>query len=413
MKKILKYSMNIGLVGATIAPVAAVVSCGGAKDSTSPVYAVSDGGNKLDHSFNEQAYDAARWFSGSDKHFIDSDGKTDGIGNSYKDIDTRDSLGKKKTIIAAGFKHGDAIKAYTGESRFILIDYVLTDDKYNPIVKDNVLTPIVKDNVLTINFKTSEVGFEAGYAAAKKAYAVDPTDPKVATFGSAAFDSVTNFMYGFAEGVKYYNTNTKKVELVKDSNDAHYPIIGDTEFKADKDQNVSNLAKALINDGVDVIFPVGGPQQETVATTIQSEKKEGKVFVIGVDADFAKAKPEFQNEILTSALKNIALATTAALQVIYGEDAGATAFDADKYQQITTETRAVFTQSATGEDLFGKSVLAGIAEGFVGLAGDAVLGDAAEIADVKAKAAESTATNPKPGAAANFANWLKTFNETK
>lgn len=404
MKKILKYSMNIGLVGATIAPVAAVVSCGGAKDSTSPVYAVSDGGNKLDHSFNEQAYDAARWFSGSDKHFIKSDGKTAGIGNSYKDIDTRDSLGKKKTIIAAGFKHGDPIKAYQGESNFILIDS--TSDK---------------QNVLNINFKTSEVGFEAGYAAAKKAYEVDKNDPKVATFGSAAFDSVTNFMYGFAEGVKYYNinpknaNNTKKVTLVKNyPNNAHYPIIGDTDFQADKDQNVSNLAKALIGDGVDVIFPVGGPQQETVATTIKNEQKEGKVFVIGVDADFAKAKPEFAKEILTSALKNIATATTAALQVIYdGEDAGATAFVANKYQQITTETRAVFTTLATGENLFGNSVLAGIAEGFVGLASDTVLGDATEITDVKAKAVENSATNPKPGDADEFAEWLKTFDKTK
>lgn len=123
-------------------------------------------------------------------------------------------------------------------------------------------------------------------------------------------------MDGFKAGVDFFNNGKAedaKVELVETQN----AFVGN--FEADKDNGVTTRANSLIKTGVDVIFPVAGPQEFTVARSILAMDKH--VRVIGVDTDMTKARDitdAIKGVTLGSATKQVEQAIVDAAGSIYG-----------------------------------------------------------------------------------------------
>jgi basic membrane protein A len=71
------------------------------------------------------------------------------------------------------------------------------------------------------------------------------------------------------------------------------------------------IGNELINQNVDVIFPVAG-QVGLGTTMVMIERDAG--YIIGVDSDWAIENPEFAAVILTSVLKNTDVTTYEIIQ---------------------------------------------------------------------------------------------------
>jgi basic membrane protein A len=108
-------------------------------------------------------------------------------------------------------------------------------------------------------------------------------------------------MTGYADGVKYYNQ--QKGKDVK--------VIGLKTFTGGFAAN--NTAKSIaanqINQGADVILPVGGPIFQSAGAAITDSGKS--VALLGADADVFTTFPTYDSLYFTSVLKGIKEATQA------------------------------------------------------------------------------------------------------
>ncbi len=86
-----------------------------------------------------------------------------------------------------------------------------------------------------------------------------------------------------------------------------------------------SIAAALINEGADVLFPVGGDQFGASSEAIKEAGIDG--VMIGVDKDVALTSPEYAPFVLTSAEKRM---TNAVYDIIAELSAGG-AFDGEAY----------------------------------------------------------------------------------
>ena len=80
----------------------------------------------------------------------------------------------------------------------------------------------------------------------------------------------------------------------------------------------------LLDQGVDVILPVGGPIYQGALTAIADSGDD--VALIGVDADFYETDPSTQDVVMTSILKNMKVSTYEAVMA-----AGNDEFDPEAY----------------------------------------------------------------------------------
>ena len=90
------------------------------------------------------------------------------------------------------------------------------------------------------------------------------------------------------------------------------------------DDNAKGVAAGIIDQGVDVILPVGGPIYQSAMDAIADSGRE--VALIGVDADIYETDPSTQELVLTSILKGMDVSTYEAVL-----SAGEGAFDAEAY----------------------------------------------------------------------------------
>jgi basic membrane protein A len=151
-------------------------------------------------------------------------------------------------------------------------------------------------NIRGLQFNTAQSSFLAGYLAAGYS-----KSGKVATFGGQKFDSVTNHMDGFWEGVQYYNQ-------VKN---AHVEVLGWDE-KTQKgsftgsftDQTKGQqVTQNFIQQGADVIFEVAGGSG--LGAPPAAEATHGKVAIIWVDSDGYVTTPQYKDVFLTTVAKNV------------------------------------------------------------------------------------------------------------
>lgn len=270
---------------------------------------VSDAGGFDDKSFNQLSYEGVEQAAGE-------------LGAEFKAVESNsdndyapnlESLVAEgcDTIVTVGFN----LSAATVESAKANpdIEYVLIDDSADGDFdgkKD-------ADNIKPLLYDTAQAAFLAGYAAADYS-----KTGIVGTYGGQEYPTVTIFMDGMAQGVTYYNeqkgTDVKVIGW--DSEKETGTFTGGFEAN----QAATNTAKQLLDQGADVLLPVGGPIYQGALTAIADSGED--VAIIGVDADFFETDPTTADVVLTSILKNMKVSTYEAIMA-----AGNDQFDPEAY----------------------------------------------------------------------------------
>lgn len=318
--------MRKAVVGgiAALAATTALAGCGDAPEEDSPGTGgsessaaepttdflpciVSDAGGFDDKSFNQLGYEGvvqAAEELGADFREVESNSEND-YGPNLENLVAEGC----DAIVTVGF----ALSAATVESATANpdIEYVLIDD-----AADNDFDG-TKDaeNVKPLLFDTAQAAFLAGYAAADFT-----TSGTIGTYGGQPFPTVTVFMDGFKQGAEYYaEQNGKDVEVIGwDGEEGSFT----GGFEAN--QTATTTARQLIDQGADVLLPVGGPIYQGALTAIEDSGED--VALIGVDADFFETDPNTQDVVMTSILKNMKVSTYEAVLA-----AGNDEFDAEAY----------------------------------------------------------------------------------
>lgn len=180
----------------------------------------------------------------------------------------------------------------------------------NPEQKFQVMDYVYEqplENVRMQIFATDQAAFQAGYVAAS----VSKTG-KVGVFGGIDIPPVTDFMDGFALGVRYYNQNNgANVEVLGWDAEKHEGLfIGGFCCAAEGRQ----ITQELLDQGADIILPVAGTNVGPGAA--YAVKSHGNAYIIGVDTDWAVTEGEFSDIVLTSILKNYDTSVVQAVQAI-------------------------------------------------------------------------------------------------
>ena len=267
---------------------------GGAASDCLPCM-VSDAGGFDDKSFNQLGFEGLNEASaelGVEPITVESASETDYAPN----IDSLVSQGCN-LIVTVGFALSAATLAAAEANPDI--EFALIDDAADA---DFNGTPDF-DNTKPIVFNTAQAAFLVGYAAASYS-----KSGIVATWGGMNFPTVTIFMDGFAQGVAYYNSeNGTAVQVL-----GYDPASPDTAtFTGGFEANdvAKSTAQNFIDQGADILLPVGGPIYQSAVAAITDSGKD--IALIGVDADLFETDPSTQDIIFTSILKGIKSATSA------------------------------------------------------------------------------------------------------
>lgn len=296
MNNSLRSNVNRGSITgmASLGAVALLLtSCGAAPDANAPVATssdytgciVSDSGGFDDQSFNQSSYEGLKKAEkdlGIKVNQIESQTNNDFEPN----LRATTAAGCDLTL-TVGFLLGDATKAHAmanPDSHFAILDF-------------GYPTPI--SNVKPIIYDTAQAAFLAGYLAAGST-----KTGTVATFGGIKIPTVTIFMDGYADGVKYYNE--KKGKDIKvlgwDKAQQDGSFTGDFE-KQDKGKQ---LTQNFLDQGADIVMPVAGPVGKGAGAALKEAKAAGKdVKLIWVDSDGFLTAPDYKDVMLSSVMKQM------------------------------------------------------------------------------------------------------------
>jgi len=274
----------IALLAACSAAPSDSSSTGAAKSDFLPCM-VSDSGGFDDHSFNQLGYEGLQEAAKSlsvDYKKAESKSENDFAPNIQSMVDQNCNL-----VVTVGFLLADATKKAAASN----------PDVNFAIIDDN---SIQAKNVKPIIFDTAQAAFLAGYAAASYS-----KTGIVGTFGGMQIPTVTIFMDGFADGVKYFNDQkSKSVKVVGWDVDAQN---GSFTGGFDANETAKNTAQGIIDQNADVIMPVGGPIYQSAAQAIKDSGKS--IAMVGVDADVYESDPSVKDLLLTSVMKGMKPAT--------------------------------------------------------------------------------------------------------
>ena len=271
-----------------------LTACGAAPEAGSPSTAeasdytgciVSDSGGFDDQSFNQSSYEGlkkAETDLGIKVNQVESKTNNDFEPNLRAMV----SAGCDLTV-TVGFLLGDATKAQAEanpDSHFAIVDF-------------GYETPIA--NVKPIIYDTAQAAFLAGYLAAGTT-----KTGTVATFGGIKLPTVTIFMDGYADGVKYYNeqkgTDVKVLGWDKAAQDGSFT--GDFE----KQDVGKQLTQNFLDQGADIVMPVAGPVGKGAGAALKEAKAAGKdVKLIWVDSDGYLTAPDYKDIMLSSVMKTM------------------------------------------------------------------------------------------------------------
>ncbi|WP_258805228.1 BMP family lipoprotein [Pseudarthrobacter sp. NS4] len=280
------------LAGCGAPPEAGSNSTAGASDYTGCI--VSDSGGFDDQSFNQSSYEGLKKAEadlGIKVNQVESKTNNDFAPNLRAMVTAGCDL-----TVTVGFLLGDATKAQAEanpDSHFAIVDFA-----YDP--------PIA--NVKPIIYDTAQAAFLAGYLAAGTT-----KTGTVATFGGMNIPTVTIFMDGYADGVKYYNEQKgKDVKLLgwnKDAQDGTFT--GDFE-KQDVGKQVT---QNFLDQGADIVMPVAGPVGKGAGAALKDAKAAGKdVKLIWVDSDGYLTAPDYKDIMLSSVMKQMGDAVEAVVK---------------------------------------------------------------------------------------------------
>lgn len=318
MKRIIQVTAVVGALTMTLA------ACGSAPEPAStttdaastPTAAaidfkaciVSDAGGFDDKSFNQLSYEGTKKAAtelGAEFVGVESDSETDFQPNLESLVNEKCNL-----IVAVGF----ALSAATVESATANpdIEYVLIDDAAD----NNFDGTKDAENVKPLLYDTAQAAFLAGYLSAGYSQA-----GKVGTFGGQPYPTVTIFMDGFKQGVEYYNTQKgKSVQVIGYTSGEDGLFTGGFEAN----DTAKGIAAQVIDQGADVLLPVGGPIYQSAIAAIQDSGRD--IALIGVDADLFETDTSTDNIVLTSIQKKMDVSAYDAVMA-----AGKGSFDPNAY----------------------------------------------------------------------------------
>jgi WD40 repeat protein/basic membrane lipoprotein Med (substrate-binding protein (PBP1-ABC) superfamily)/transcriptional regulator with XRE-family HTH domain len=253
---------------------------------------VTNTGGLYDNSFNEVLFkgmqDSTVQF-GWDARVLQSASTADYEKN------IREFLRGDCDLIVGVFPMMDAMKAAALGHRDQ--KFMFTDFPYDPPIQ----------NIRSQIYAVDQAAFLAGYVAAS----VTRTG-KVGVFGGINIPPVTDFMDGFALGVRYYNSrNGTSVEVLGWDAEKHEGLFIGGFCCAGEGRQITGH---LLDQGADVIFPVAGTNVGPGAA--YAVKSHGEAYIIGVDTDWVITDSEFANIILTSVMKNYDVSVVQAVHAI-------------------------------------------------------------------------------------------------
>lgn len=259
----------------------AAVGCGPAegecKKGDLKVGMVSDVGGVDDASFNQNTWEGLQR---ADKElpvcakFIESQAQAD-----YEKNITEFAEQKYDLIFTVGFLLNDATAKMAPQ--YPNAKFAGIDQWYDPPIP----------NATAITFAVDEAAFPIGYLAAGWADLKDPADPQVGYVAGMKIPPVEQFIIAYENGVKYYNEKKGKNVQVKGV------YVGD--FEAPDQGKIQG--NSLIDEGVDIIFGVGG---KTGNGGLTAAKERGK-WGIGVDVDQYFTLPNEKDILITSCMKRL------------------------------------------------------------------------------------------------------------
>ncbi|MDJ0336478.1 BMP family ABC transporter substrate-binding protein [Salinibacterium sp. G-O1] len=270
---------------------------------------VSDSGGFDDNSFNQLGFEGLNEAAdeiGVTPITVQSDAETDFAPN----LDGLVAQGCN-LIVTVGF----ALSAATVESALANpdVEYAIIDDAADNDFDGELDAP----NVKPILFDTAQSAFLVGYAAASYS-----KSGIVATWGGLPFPTVSIFSDGFAQGVEHFNMEkgaAVKVLGYDPASPETYTVTGGFEAN----DVAKSTAQNFIDQGADVLLPVGGPIYQSAVAAIADSGKD--IALLGVDADLFVTDPDTEDVILTSILKGI---KTAVSEVVTAAAAGDFSTDA-------------------------------------------------------------------------------------
>ncbi len=199
-------------------------------------------------------------------------------------------------IVTSGFKLADTTAAFAAD---------------NPDVQWTIIDfSSLGDNVTGLEYQTDEAAFAAGYLAAGMTQT-----GVVGTYGGVNIPTVAIFLDGYARGVAHYN-EVKGTSVVvlgwpnDDNPDAAKVMTGTFD---PGDPIVTATCESMLDEGADIMLPVGGAINLPCGTAIQSREIDGAL--IGVDADAVVAMPaEFADLWLVTVEKGLQIQTTRSIE---------------------------------------------------------------------------------------------------
>jgi basic membrane protein A and related proteins len=267
---------------------------------------VSDVGGIDDNSFNENAWagmERAQAELGVEVTFLESRSAEDYARNIDQHIADGCDM-----IVTVGFLLGDATQVAAEanpDTRFAIVDFA-----YDPAIP----------NVEGLVYATAEGAMLAGYASASWS-----TTDIVGTFGGINIGpGVTDFMDGFIAGVNYWNEQSGEEVRVLGGRDPNDPDSGTFTGNFESTDDAASVTQGMLDEGADVILPVGGPIGQGTFAAIEAAGAEA--VGLGVDVDWTETVPEYTPLILTSIIKRIDNSVFQAVERAVSDEAPQAAF---------------------------------------------------------------------------------------
>jgi basic membrane protein A len=302
----LTISRTKKLVGVTVAAglLIALAGCGSAPEETDPTgdaggdvvegftpCLVSDDGGFNDKSFNQSALEGMERAAeelGVEPIEVESSSANDYAPNLENLIAEGCTF-----IVSVGFKlSADTIASATANPD---VSYAIIDDWADADGDGETDAP----NIKPLQFDTVQAAYLGGYAAA--AWSAQSGVNKVGTVGGIPIPPVTIFMDGFVDGVAKYNED-KGANVETFGWDVEAQDGSMTGGFAAND-TAKQAMQGILDQGVDVILPVGGPIYQSARDAI-TDGGTGTVM-LGVDSDLAVADPSVADMVLVSIMKRI------------------------------------------------------------------------------------------------------------
>ena len=321
----MRSSMRLLSLGATAAFIFAACSSGGGAATSAPSTAPSesaaasesasasasasggasvdwtacvafDTGGLGDKGFNDLAKkgleDAAAL--GYTTYFSEAQGATDYAANIQRLIDQGCN-----SIVTVGFNQAAATVAATKDNPDIAFSQV--DNVWDTSGPDKKVgtgdDTQIPENFTGLSYQIDQAAMLAGYLAAGFS-----KTGKIGTYGGQQFAGVTLFMDGLSAGIKYHNQEkgTDVKLLGWDAATQKGTFVGGDNPWGDPAKG-EQLAKTLVDQGVDIVHPVSGATGNGSIKYMLSKN----LYAIGVDTDQAISLSEYAKAILTSAQKAI------------------------------------------------------------------------------------------------------------